>query len=93
MSKAKKLLVRIRNNPRAVRFDDLDTLMRRNGFEVHQGKGSHLAYVNGGIIAGVVRPHGGRTFVGVVYVLNCLDAIGEVDERDQDEEDEGEEAH
>ncbi len=43
MSKREKLLVRFRNNPKTVRFDEIDTLLQRLGFEKRQS-GSHATY-------------------------------------------------
>ena len=44
-----KLLERIRNNPKIVRFEELDMILRRSGFERRQpGSGSsHYMYTKG----------------------------------------------
>ena len=46
MSKKRKLLAAIRNNPSGVRFDDLVRLVEALGFERERGEGSHAIYVH-----------------------------------------------
>ena len=45
MSRLKKLLEKIRRNPRAVRFDELDRVLRRAGFSRSQPSGGSSHYV------------------------------------------------
>lgn len=89
MSKIEKLVAKITNNPKAVRFDDLDKVMRRYGFERFQASGgtSHYVYAKGDKVVIVVKPHGGKTMVGRHYVEECLTALdGEaLDGQDGDE--------
>lgn len=46
MSRREKLLAKVRNNPKAVRFEDLDRLLTFYGFERRQPRGgsSHFVY-------------------------------------------------
>lgn len=45
MAKRDKLLAAIRNNPKEVSFEDLDTLLRWHGFTCHElSGGSHHTY-------------------------------------------------
>jgi hypothetical protein len=46
LSKLQKLLLRIKNNPKTVSFDNIDRLLRLAGFEVRQpgGGSSHYFY-------------------------------------------------
>ncbi len=46
MVKSEKILERMRTNPNGVRFDDLDNVLRRNGFASRQ-VGSHVTYTRG----------------------------------------------
>jgi len=46
MSKHEKLLQRFRNNPKAVRFEEIDALLLRLGFDKRQS-GSHATYTFG----------------------------------------------
>jgi len=59
VSKKAKLLARIRNNPRAVRFEELTKLLEWYGFELRRTKGSHHAYTDGSHVIIVARrkPH------------------------------------
>lgn len=49
MGKLEKLLQRIKNNPRQVRFEELDKILIRSGFERNQPSGgsSHYVYTKG----------------------------------------------
>lgn len=49
MSKLEKLLQKIKNNPRQVRFEELDKILTRSGFDRSQpGSGSsHYVYTKG----------------------------------------------
>ena len=47
MSKKAKLLAKIRNNPRAVRFEELVKLLEWYGFELKRVRGSHHSFVRG----------------------------------------------
>ena len=49
MSKREKLLEKIRNNPRSVRFEEIDLLLEQSGFRRRQAsKGSsHYFYIHG----------------------------------------------
>jgi predicted RNA binding protein YcfA (HicA-like mRNA interferase family) len=77
MTKIDKLMVSIQNNPKAVRFDDLVTVMGRCGWEMKQAKGSsHVKFKKPGeapIIG--VKPHGGKTYADVALVEDCLSVL------------------
>ena len=75
MSKIQKLIDGMRNNPRAVRFEDLDKVMTRHGFASRQFGTSHVTYTKSAKRATVAKPHGNSNLVKVVYVLQCLEAI------------------
>ena len=49
MSKLQKLLKKIKNNPRQIRFDELDKILVRAGFRRSQPRGgsSHYIYSKG----------------------------------------------
>jgi len=74
MSKREKLLEKIRNNPRNVRFDDLDSILIEYGFVRRQsGKGtSHYVYKLGEQKIVVVWR---KPFVHVDAVKDLLNAI------------------
>ena len=83
MSKAKKLLDKIRNNPKSVPFDDLDRVLLGCGFTRRQAGGgsSHYYYTLGALTLSVPFK---RPYVKEVYVRHALDLI------DQAVDDEGE---
>jgi hypothetical protein len=61
MSQRDKLLEKIRNNPRQVRFEDLDLLLKQYGFVCRQPRGgsSHYVYSCGPVVITIARhkPH------------------------------------
>ena len=76
MSQWEKLLQSIRNNPKSVRFDELDKVLRNTGFERKQsGKGtSHYRYVLGTDQI-VVPRHGDH--VKEVYVKQVIEILSQ----------------
>lgn len=74
MSKAKKLLQKIRNNPKSVPFDDLDKVLLGCGFTRRQaGSGSsHYYYTLGALTLSVPYK---RPYVKEVYVRLALNLI------------------
>ena len=75
MSKLEKLLQRIKNNPKTVRFDELDKILVNTGYERFQPRGgsSHYTY----------RKHGRnpltipfrKPFVHEVYVHKVISEL------------------
>jgi predicted RNA binding protein YcfA (HicA-like mRNA interferase family) len=67
----------IRRNPKGVRFDDLDSVLRDTGFVRGQAGGSHVAYRHSryAIRVTVVMPHTGERFVKAYQVEQALAAI------------------
>lgn len=76
MSKTEKLLKKIRQNPKNVRFKDIDKLLLSFDFEKRQ-RGSHATYVlkNKGRITIPVR----KPFILPVYVKEVLKLLEEMD--------------
>ena len=84
MARKEKLLNRIRNNPKQVRFEDVDKIMRQCGFE-ERHDASHYVYSHpqvAGVVT-IVRPHGkgGTQFVAPFYIKRALEAIDEIEEQ------------
>lgn len=80
MTKLEKLIAKMTNNPKAVRFNDLVTVMDRYGWQLKEatGGGSHVKFRKPGTPSVVgVKPHGGRDYCAVELVEDCLRAIGE----------------
>ncbi len=74
MSKREKLLEKLRQNPKNVRFDDIDTLLSGLGFEKRQ-RGSHVTFSQkacGRITVPIKKP-----FILPVYVREVLDLLEE----------------
>ena len=67
MSKLEKLLEKIKNNPKHVRFEELDKILTRAGFKRRQsGKGtSHYIYKKGARMIAIPfrQPHILETYV------------------------------
>lgn len=75
MSKKDKALDRIRNNPKNVRFEDLQKILENLGFELRHRSGSHVVFVRGKHV--LIIPFR-RPFLKVVYAQLALAAIDEV---------------
>ena len=76
MSQYEKLLKRIINNPKTVRFEELDKILISQGFSCRQsGKGSsHYFYKKGEICISI--PYN-KPYVLVVYVKKVIEIIME----------------
>ncbi len=75
MNKSEKLLKKIRQNPKNVRFKDIDKLLLSLGFEKRQ-RGSHATYVlkNQGRITVPFR----KPFILPIYVKEVLKLLDEM---------------
>lgn len=78
MSQWEKLLEKIRNNPKNVRFTELDKVLIKSGFtRTQSNKGtSHFVYRKGRSQVSVPKHD---KHVKYVYVLQALDAIQKED--------------
>jgi len=74
LSKLEKLLERIRNNPKTVRFEELDKLLVRAGFVRRQsGKGtSHFVYRKDGQKISI--PYN-NPYIKQVYVIEAIELL------------------
>lgn len=74
MSQLEKLLLRIKNNPKAVRFDELDKILKRLDFEVRQPKGgsSHYIYTKGNFILCIPKHN---PYIKQVYVEKVIEFL------------------
>lgn len=79
MSKSEKLLEKIRNNPKAVSFDDLDKVLRGYGFVRRQLRSgsSHHYYTFGALTLSVPYK---RPYVREIYVKQALALIEQATE-------------
>ena len=61
MSRRAKLIDKMRNSPSKIRFGELESLLRYDGFVLFNQRGSHRTYHHAdGRLLSIVRPHGGR---------------------------------
>lgn len=83
MSKAEKLLAKIRNNPKTVTFEDLDKVLVQLGFVCRQPKSgsSHYVYtyVSFRLTVPYKRPH-----VKEFYVKQALEFIDQIFHDEED---------
>ena len=73
MTTAKKRLAKIRNNPRAVRPEDLEAAILCLGYVKRAGKGDHRVYTKQGVDP--ITIDFGRTPVLEVYVRKFIDLL------------------
>lgn len=85
MSKLEKLLAKIRNNPKTVRFEELDKILTRAGFARRQSRkgSSHFVYTKAGVMS-VTVPFK-TPYILAVYVEEAIVAIGDAFEKDKEE--------
>lgn len=84
MSKLKKLLHRIQNNPKHVRFEQLDRILTHYGFTRRQASGgtSHYYYTKGKKLISVPfnQPH-----IKTTYVERAIELLeGEINDDEQE---------
>ncbi|GAB4446993.1 MAG: hypothetical protein Fur0044_43040 [Anaerolineae bacterium] len=74
MTQQEKLRRRLEQNPKTVRFEDIDRLLQAHGFQVRQPRSgsSHHFYKRGQIAVSVPRR---RPYVLPIYVKLVLEAI------------------
>ena len=79
MSKRNKRREALERNPKAVRPDDLDAVLRAEGFIVRQQSGSHRIYVREEQVISVPQRH---PFLLPTYVKQALALLETEDEDD-----------
>ena len=76
MSRDDKIIRKMRQSPRNVRFEEMDGFLKRQGFEDTQ-RGSHIQYRRGdGKRFSIVKPHGGKNTVDQNAVREVLEGLG-----------------
>lgn len=78
MSKQDKIIQRLRQNPKNVRFEDVDVLLCGLGFEKRQRGSSHVVYTISGKRPLVIPFR--RPFILPVYVKQVLQLLDEFDD-------------
>ncbi|MBA2714444.1 MAG: type II toxin-antitoxin system HicA family toxin [Rubrobacteraceae bacterium] len=75
MSKDDKILRKIRQSPRSIRFEELEVFLKRRGFEGTQ-RGSHVQFRRkDGTRFSIVKPHGGRNTVNQNAIKDIIDRL------------------
>ena len=78
MKKADKLLKRIENNPKDVRFEEIEQVLLSKGFEERQARGgsSHYVFYHENLEKNVVipKPHKSKN-IKSIYIKKALKAI------------------
>lgn len=79
MSRRKKRLAKVLENPRHVRYQELETILLGLGFEKRQDSTSHVIFSRDQYTITVPKPHG-SPFVLPVYIVKVfiptLEAMG-----------------
>lgn len=76
MSKFKKLIESLRQNPNHVRYEDVEKILIRLGFEKRQGSGSHVVFTKGDARLTIPKPHS-SPYLKPVYVKMVVEALEE----------------
>ena len=83
MSKKEKALAKLRQNPKHVRFEELESILQGLGFKKRQDGTSHAMFILGNHIVNIPKR---KPFVKTKYValaLEALDAIKELEEESE----------
>lgn len=76
MTRREKLIERMRQSPGAVRFSEVEALLRYEGFVLFNSRGSHRSYHRAdGRLLTLVRPHGGRTLCHPADIRKLLELL------------------
>lgn len=78
MSRREKLIAKMRSSPRNIRFQEVDALLRHEGFVLFNQRGSHRTYHRAdGRLLTLVVPHGGRNACHPADIRRLLEVLGE----------------
>jgi predicted RNA binding protein YcfA (HicA-like mRNA interferase family) len=80
MTSSHKALQKIRQNPKNVRFEEIDALLRSFGFEKRQ-KGSHAVFTRADLQLAITIPYR-KPFILPVYVKQILKLLDEISDEE-----------
>ena len=80
MSKKEKAVAKLRQNPKNVRFEEIETILYWLGFVKRQDGTSHVIFTLGAYIITVPKR---RPFVKPVYIKCLLETLDQIDELDE----------
>jgi predicted RNA binding protein YcfA (HicA-like mRNA interferase family) len=76
MSRREKLIEKMRRSPANIRFGEVQSLLRYEGFVLFNRRGSHCTYHRAdGRLLTIVRPHGKRKTCNPDDVRKVLEAL------------------
>jgi predicted RNA binding protein YcfA (HicA-like mRNA interferase family) len=76
MSRREKLFDKMKANPGSIRFSEVESLLKYEGFVLFNSRGSHRTYHRAdGRLLTVVRPHGKRKTCHPADVRKVLEAL------------------
>lgn len=77
MSRRENLIAKMKNSPGNIRFAEVDSLLRYEGFVLFNQRGSHCTYHRAdGRVLTIVKPHGGRKRCHPADIRRLLRALG-----------------
>ncbi|PKO12690.1 MAG: toxin HicA [Chloroflexi bacterium HGW-Chloroflexi-10] len=82
MSKKEKALAKLRQNPKNVRFEEIETILNRLGFVKRQDGTSHARFTLGSHIIDVPKR---KPYVKPIYVKLLLEELDKIEELDSSE--------
>ena len=81
MSRKEKALEKLRQNPKHVRFEELETILLRLGFQKRQDGTSHALFK---FVSHIVNVPKRKPFVKPKYVLLVLKVLDELSQEDEE---------
>ena len=78
MSKADKLLAKMRNNPRDWRLDELRTVATKFGFKERDAKGSHVVFGHASLAMALTVP--AKRPIKPIYIRKLIEMIDLLEE-------------
>ena len=77
MSRRQKLIDKMRELSSNIRFQEVDALLKYEGFVLFNQRGSHCTYHRAdGRVLTLVKPHGGRKTCHPADIRRLLEALG-----------------
>jgi predicted RNA binding protein YcfA (HicA-like mRNA interferase family) len=77
MTRSDKLVDKMRNSPGSIRFEQVEGLLRAEGFVLFNQRGSHCTYHRSDSkVLTVVRPHGGHKTCHPQDIRRLLEVLG-----------------
>lgn len=72
MTRREKLIAKFKQNPKHVRFEQMESLLLSSGFILRRVRGSHYYYKRENELIAIVKPHAGRKFCAPQDVKDIL---------------------